>query len=116
LGVRILLIDDDVELCGLLAELLKREGFEVQMEHDGATGLERARSGQFDLIVLDVMLPHLDGFDVLRQLRIFREFDFAGRRMFGRASSSVSPADAQPGVRGTRLSSRRSPDHVPERF
>src|SRR5437879_11872279 len=39
------------------------------MEHDGATGLERARSGQFDLIVLDVMLPHLDGFDVLRQLR-----------------------------------------------
>ncbi len=67
--MRILLIDDDVELCGLLAELLKREGFEVQMEHDGATGLERARSGQFDLIVLDVMLPHLDGFDVLRQLR-----------------------------------------------
>src|SRR5438876_1438126 len=69
LGVRILLIDDDVELCGLLAELLKREGFEVQMEHDGVTRLERARSGQSDLIVLDVMLPHLDGFDVLRQLR-----------------------------------------------
>src|SRR5712692_3382439 len=42
LGVRILLIDDDVELCNLLAELLRREGFEVQMEHDGVTGLERA--------------------------------------------------------------------------
>jgi two-component system response regulator CpxR len=69
LGVRILLIDDDVELCSLLAELLKREGFDVQMEHDGAKGLERARSGQFDLIVLDVMLPRLDGFEVLRQLR-----------------------------------------------
>src|SRR6266436_2627494 len=69
LGVRILLIDDDVELCTLLAELLKREGFEVHMEHDGAKGLERARSGQFDLIVLDVMLPRLDGFEVLRQLR-----------------------------------------------
>jgi two-component system response regulator CpxR len=69
LGVRILLIDDDVELCALLAELLQREGFDVQMEHDGAKGLERARSGQFDLIVLDVMLPRLDGFDVLRQLR-----------------------------------------------
>src|SRR6266849_6770549 len=69
LGVRILLIDDDVELCALLQELLKREGFDVQMEHDGAKGLDRARSGQFDLIVLDVMLPLLDGFDVLRQLR-----------------------------------------------
>src|SRR6266436_8741932 len=69
LGVRILLIDDDVELCSLLAELLKREGFDVQMEHDGVKGLERARSGQFELIVLDVMLPRLDGFEVLRQLR-----------------------------------------------
>src|SRR5262245_28610484 len=39
------------------------------MEHDGAKGLERALSGQFDLIVLDVMLPRLDGFEVLRQLR-----------------------------------------------
>src|SRR5947208_1049384 len=71
LGVRILLIDDDVELCSLLQELLKREGFEVQMERDGAKGLERVRSGQFDLIVLDVMLPRLDGFEVLRQLRRF---------------------------------------------
>src|SRR5712692_6261559 len=69
LGVRILLIDDDVELCALLQELLKREGFDVQMEHDGPKGLERAQSEQFDLIVLDVMLPRLDGFDVLRQLR-----------------------------------------------
>ena len=69
LGVRILLIDDDVELCALLQELLKREGFDVEMEHDGAKGLDRARAAPFDLIVLDVMLPRLDGFDVLRQLR-----------------------------------------------
>ena len=67
--MRILLIDDDVELCSLLDELLKREGFEVQMEHEGARGLERAQSGQFDLIVLDVMLPRLDGFEVLKSLR-----------------------------------------------
>jgi two-component system response regulator CpxR len=67
--VRILLIDDDVELCALLDELLKREGFEIHMEHDGASGLERALSGQFSLIVLDVMLPRLDGFEVLRRLR-----------------------------------------------
>ena len=67
--MRILLIDDDVELCSLLEELLKRESFEIRMEHDGAQGLDRALSGQFDLIVLDVMLPGLDGFEVLRQLR-----------------------------------------------
>src|SRR5271155_5683057 len=67
--MRILLIDDDVELCALLDELLKREGFETQMEHDGASGLERALAGQFSLIVLDVMLPRLDGFEVLRRLR-----------------------------------------------
>ena len=67
--MRILLIDDDVELCALLNELLTREGFELQTEHDGAKGLERARSGEFDLVVLDVMLPRLDGFEVLRQLR-----------------------------------------------
>jgi two-component system response regulator CpxR len=67
--MRLLLIDDDVELCSLLDELLKREGFEVHMEHDGARGLDRALSGQFDLIVLDVMLPRLDGFEVLKRLR-----------------------------------------------
>src|SRR5258708_9855134 len=69
LGVRILLIDDDMKLCALLQELFKRERFDVEMEHDGAKGLDRARSGPFDLIVLDVMLPRLDGFDVLRQIR-----------------------------------------------
>jgi two-component system response regulator CpxR len=67
--VRILLIDDDVELCSLLKELLKRESFQIEMEHEGARGLERALSTDFDLIVLDVMLPGLDGFEVLRQFR-----------------------------------------------
>jgi two-component system response regulator CpxR len=67
--MRILLIDDDVELSALLRELLSREGFDVQMEHDGESGLARARSGGFDLVVLDVMLPRLDGFEALRRLR-----------------------------------------------
>jgi two-component system response regulator CpxR len=68
-GVRVLLIDDDVELCGLLGELLRREGFEVEARHDGAAGLEAARSGLADIVILDVGLPKLDGFGVLRKLR-----------------------------------------------
>src|SRR5215470_12707166 len=67
--MRILLIDDDVELGSLLEELFQREGFSTEIAHDGEAGLERALSGQFDLIVLDAMLPRLDGFELLRRLR-----------------------------------------------
>jgi two-component system response regulator CpxR len=67
--MRILLVDDDVELCALLDELLSREGFDIEMAHDGARGLERAQSGGFDMVVLDVMLPGIDGFELLRRLR-----------------------------------------------
>ncbi len=63
------MIDDDVELCGLLAEFLKREGFEVESEHGGRRGLERAREAAFGLVILDVMLPGMDGFQILRELR-----------------------------------------------
>jgi two-component system, OmpR family, response regulator CpxR len=67
--VRILLIDDDAELCGLLGEFLKREGFTVECEHEGHRGLEKALTANADLVVLDVMLPGLDGFEILRRLR-----------------------------------------------
>jgi two-component system response regulator CpxR len=67
--VRVLVIDDDAELCSLLKEFLEREGFAVESVHDGIRGLERARKGACDLVVLDVMLPGLDGFEILRQLR-----------------------------------------------
>jgi two-component system response regulator CpxR len=67
--VRLLLIDDDTELCALLSEFLSREGFDVTCEHDGKSGLQRALAGGADLILLDVMLPGLDGFEILRQLR-----------------------------------------------
>jgi two-component system, OmpR family, response regulator CpxR len=67
--VRVLIIDDDIELCGLMSELLKREGFDVECEHEGNHGLDRARSGQFDLLVLDVMLPGMDGFEILKRVR-----------------------------------------------
>jgi two-component system, OmpR family, response regulator CpxR len=67
--VRLLVVDDDTELCSLLGEFLTREGFAVDFEHDGRKGLERALKGEHELIVLDVMMPGLDGFDVLKRLR-----------------------------------------------
>jgi len=66
--VHILLVDDDVELCTLLGEFLRREGFTVDCEHEGSAGLSRALAG-VDLVVLDVMLPGIDGFEILRRLR-----------------------------------------------
>ncbi|MBN1334202.1 MAG: response regulator transcription factor [Synergistales bacterium] len=66
---RILIIDDDRDLCALLAEYLVSEGFAVDMAHDGNDGLEKALKGDHDLLVLDVMLPGKNGFEVLRSLR-----------------------------------------------
>src|SRR5438445_1477971 len=66
---RILVIDDDVELCSLVSEYLRPEGFQVEAVYDGKTGLTRALSGDHLLVVLDVMLPGLNGFDVLRKIR-----------------------------------------------
>jgi DNA-binding response OmpR family regulator len=66
---RILVIDDDVELCSLVTEYLRPEGFQVECVHDGKLGLARALGGEHLLVVLDVMLPGLNGFDVLRRIR-----------------------------------------------
>jgi two-component system response regulator CpxR len=66
---RILVVDDDVELCSLVSEYLRPESFQVEAVHDGKTGLTRALSGDHLLVVLDVMLPGMNGFDVLRKIR-----------------------------------------------
>lgn len=66
---RILVIDDDLALCELLAEYLAPEGFEVETVYDGQQGALRAVSAEHDLVILDVMLPRMSGFDVLRQIR-----------------------------------------------
>ncbi len=66
---KILIIDDDEELCELVSEYLSVEGFEISCVNDGETGLERALSGEYDMAILDVMLPKMNGFDVLRNLR-----------------------------------------------
>lgn len=66
---RILIIDDDEDLCELVSEYLSVEGFETEEANDGESGLQKALGNNFDLITLDVMLPKMNGFDVLRELR-----------------------------------------------
>jgi len=66
---RLLLIDDDSDLCEMLDEYLALEGFDVQAVHNGAEGLEAALHGDFNLVILDVMLPGMNGLEVLRRLR-----------------------------------------------
>lgn len=66
---RVLVIDDDRELTGMLADYLEPEGFVVDVAHTGEEGLAQALSGEYGLIVLDVMLPQMSGFDLLRRLR-----------------------------------------------
>lgn len=66
---QILVIDDDVELCELVAEYLEPEGYKVEAVHNGEEGVERALSGQHALAVLDFMLPGINGFEVLRRIR-----------------------------------------------
>jgi two-component system response regulator CpxR len=67
--VHILLVDDDAELASLLSEFLRREGFTVDAAHEGNRGLEKALQPGIDLVVLDVMLPGIDGFEILKRLR-----------------------------------------------
>ena len=66
---RVLIGDDDIELCDLLKEFLQPEGFEVEAVHDGTTALARALSGTYALIILDIMIPEMNGLDVLRKIR-----------------------------------------------
>lgn len=67
--MRVLLIEDDTRLADLTAEFLRGHDVEVEIAADGKTGLDRASSGEHDLVVLDIMLPEMDGLAVCRQLR-----------------------------------------------
>jgi DNA-binding response OmpR family regulator len=69
LSTRLLLVDDDVKLCRLVREYLEPMGYSVTVAHNGPDGLEMATGAQFDAVILDVMLPRLDGFEVLKLLR-----------------------------------------------
>jgi len=66
---RLLIVDDDPDLCELVQRYLEAEGFVISVVHTGAEGSHAGASGGYDLIVLDVMLPDMKGFDVLRDLR-----------------------------------------------
>lgn len=68
-GMRVLLVDDDRRLVGLLARGLVAEGFAVDVEHDGEAGLWRASEHAYDVVVLDIMLPGLNGYRVCARLR-----------------------------------------------
>jgi len=67
--LKVLIIDDDRELCALIAEYLKPLCYEVFAEHEGLAGAERALSEAFHAVILDVMLPGVDGYEVLRRIR-----------------------------------------------
>jgi two-component system alkaline phosphatase synthesis response regulator PhoP len=66
---RLLLIEDEPGLVLTLRDRLTREGYAIETSSDGESGLERAAGEAFDLVLLDVMLPRMNGFDVLRELR-----------------------------------------------
>jgi two-component system, OmpR family, response regulator CpxR len=68
-SISLLMIDDDAELCQLVKEFLESQNFKVETLHDGKTGLARALTTDASLILLDVMMPGMNGFDLLRSLR-----------------------------------------------
>lgn len=69
-ALRVLIVDDDRELCALIEDYLAPMSYEVIAEHDGISGAERALAESFHAVILDVMLPGIDGFEVLKRIRV----------------------------------------------
>lgn len=84
--MKILIIDDDTKLCRLVGDYLEPMGYEVEAAHNGLQGLERAQNGDYDAVILDVMMPHMDGFEVLKRLR--RESDIPVLMLTGRGEET----------------------------
>lgn len=66
---KILVVEDEKDISEIIAYNLTKQGYEVEAAYDGGTGLEKALTGTFDLILLDVMLPVMDGFEICRRVR-----------------------------------------------
>ncbi len=90
--MRVLVVEDEVRLAATLQDLLELDGYTADVCHDGEAGLDNALTAIYDVILLDVMLPKMDGFTVLRRLRA------AGQHHAG--------ADAHRPVRGDRPGER----------
>lgn len=71
MAYKLLIIDDDESLTSMLSEYLRQHEFEIEVANEPVEGLEKLRSANFDLLLLDVMMPEIDGFEVLKQLRVF---------------------------------------------
>jgi len=67
--MKILIVDDDQKLCRLVADYLEPMGYDVDAAHDGPRGLEMILKGDYEAVILDVMMPQMDGFEVLKRLR-----------------------------------------------
>ena len=70
-NTKILMIDDDLKLCRLVKDYLSPFGFAVETAHTGTSGLEKVKAENFDAVILDVMMPEMDGFEVLKEIRKF---------------------------------------------
>ena len=67
--MQVLIVEDDVRLAAAVAKILEENNYQVDVVHDGQAGLDYGESGIYDVIILDVMLPKMDGFEVAKQLR-----------------------------------------------
>lgn len=67
--IKIIMVDDDQDLCRLVADYLEPMGYEVDAAHNGSQGLKMILEGDYQAVILDVMMPQMDGFDVLKRLR-----------------------------------------------
>ena len=67
--MRLLIVEDEQRMAAALARGLRADGFAVEIAHDGTTGLERARFGSYDAMILDIMLPGISGYEIIRTLR-----------------------------------------------
>lgn len=87
---KILIVEDEESIADLEKDYLELSGFEVEIENQGDTGLVRAVKENFDLLILDLMLPEVDGFEICREVRekkIFRLSWFRQRRMISTKSA-----------------------------
>ncbi|MFH1539594.1 MAG: response regulator, partial [bacterium] len=74
-GRKVLVVDDDLDLCRMLVKLLGRKGYEVDYVLSGEDALEKVYKGPFDLIILDIMMPGIDGYEVCHKLKMHREYN-----------------------------------------